>query len=199
MNLIWALLHVHRGSISEPGSLSYFFALLDRSRLGSEHPDYHTLLVTLMQILDGIILNAWKVECGHPSLSVFAASDPTPNELCDIAEKIMHNHATPPHDLPKRKNYDSMLHSTQAKDVMDDSQAGQASDDMAQRNLQVLTQDLLFVRELVCATSGGDFGRIEDMLGYLTMIFRGAGSNNYCAEILHFIYNLKWIWTPEFV
>jgi hypothetical protein len=58
MNLIWALLHVHRGPVSEPGSLCYFFAILDRTRLGCEHPDYHTLLATLMQILRGVILNA---------------------------------------------------------------------------------------------------------------------------------------------
>ena len=38
MNLVWALLHAHRGSISEPGSLTYFFAVLDRTSLGCEHP-----------------------------------------------------------------------------------------------------------------------------------------------------------------
>jgi hypothetical protein len=26
-----------------------------------------------------------------------------------------------------------------------------------------------------------------------------AGGNNYCTEILHFIFNLKHVWTPEFV
>ena len=57
MNLIWALLHVHRGSIHQVGSLSYFFTLLDWTRLGCNHPDYHTLLAMLLQILWGIILN----------------------------------------------------------------------------------------------------------------------------------------------
>ncbi|KAF8132995.1 hypothetical protein EV363DRAFT_1583268 [Boletus edulis] len=179
MNLIWALLHVHRGSISEPGSLSYFFALLDRSRLGSEHPDYHTLLSTLMQILDGIVLNAWKAECGHSSLSTLAASNPTPTELCNIADKILHNHVTPPHDLPKGKNNDPR--STKVPDHSGQrSLRDEATVDVAQRNLQILTCDLLVVREVICATSDG------------------AGSNNYCAEILHFIYNLKRVWTPEF-
>jgi hypothetical protein len=32
----------------------------------------------------------------------------------------------------------------------------------------------------------------------LAMMFRGAGGNNYCTEILHFILNLKHVWTPEF-
>jgi hypothetical protein len=29
-------------------------------------------------------------------------------------------------------------------------------------------------------------------------MFRGAGCNNYCTEILHFILNLKYVWTPAF-
>ncbi|KAJ7705802.1 hypothetical protein B0H14DRAFT_3526240 [Mycena olivaceomarginata] len=30
------------------------------------------------------------------------------------------------------------------------------------------------------------------------MMFRGSGRNKYCTEILHFLQNLKNIWTPEF-
>ena len=29
-------------------------------------------------------------------------------------------------------------------------------------------------------------------------MFRGSGSNNYSMEILHLIFNIKEIWTPEF-
>ncbi|KAG1873854.1 hypothetical protein F4604DRAFT_1515962, partial [Suillus subluteus] len=70
--------------------------------------------------------------------------------------------------------------------------------DTAQHNLQLLTRDLLYVLELTSATSAGDWGWIEDILRDLAMIFHGAGSNNYCSEILHFLFNLKKIWTPEF-
>ncbi len=59
LNLVWALLHVHRGALGDPGSLTRFFTLLDKTRLGGDHPDYHTLLVALTQIFDGLILNAW--------------------------------------------------------------------------------------------------------------------------------------------
>ena len=52
--------------------------------------------------------------------------------------------------------------------------------------------------ELTSAISEGNFGRVEDLLPILAKIFRGAGSNNYCTEILHFITNLKYIWTPKF-
>jgi hypothetical protein len=71
-------------------------------------------------------------------------------------------------------------------------------DDKAHHNLHLLTHDLLHVIELIRAISDGDWGRIEDILANLAMMFRGAGSNNYCTEILHFIYNLKKVWTPDF-
>ncbi|KAI9567256.1 hypothetical protein HD554DRAFT_2024283 [Boletus coccyginus] len=78
MNLIWALLHIHCGLVAKAGSFCYFFAVLDHMCLGCKHPNYYTLLVTLMQILHGIILNAWKVECGYLSLAAFSLSNPTP-------------------------------------------------------------------------------------------------------------------------
>jgi hypothetical protein len=58
-------------------------------------------------------------------------------------------------------------------------------------------RDVLYLLELVCAVKDGDFGRVEDILPHLAMIYRGAGSNNYCAETLYMIQNLKYIWTPE--
>ncbi|KAG9312618.1 hypothetical protein JVU11DRAFT_7024 [Chiua virens] len=142
MNLIWALLHVHRGSIHQIGSLSYFFALLNWTRLGCKHPDYHTLLSTLLQILHGIILDAWKVD-----------PPPKPTE----------------------------------------------SEDLAHYNLSLLTRNLRYVLELTKAIPTGDFGCVKDMLGNLMTIFRGAGSNNYSTEILHWIYNMKNVWIPQFV
>ena len=58
MNLIWALLHVHQGSLHQTGSLTYFFTLMEKVHLGADHPDYHTLLAALSQVLEGIILGA---------------------------------------------------------------------------------------------------------------------------------------------
>jgi len=165
MNLIWALLHVHRGSINQPGSLSYFFAVLDQSRLGCEHPNYHTLLTTLMHILRGIILNAWKAECGHSTFTSFLSAEPSPAQLVKIADCVLQNHVTP---LVKPEKSDP-----------------------ANKNLRILTRDLLYVLELTCAISDGDFERVEDMLGHLCMMFHGAGSNNYYSKILHFMFNLK--------
>jgi hypothetical protein len=44
-------------------------------------------------------------------------------------------------------------------------------DDCAHRNIRILVRDLLYVAELVRAISDGDWGRIEDVLGQLTMMF----------------------------
>ena len=71
-------------------------------------------------------------------------------------------------------------------------------DDISHQNSLLLTRDLLYMVELTSAISEGDFGCVEDLLPTLAKIFQGAGSNNYCMEILHFLANLKYIWTPKF-
>jgi hypothetical protein len=81
--------------ISQLGSLSHWFVILDKAQLGSPHPNYHTLLAALMQILNGIILNAWQVECGHLSLAAFLESNLTPQQLLDMAHEIWLKHTVP--------------------------------------------------------------------------------------------------------
>jgi hypothetical protein len=56
----------------------------------------------------------------------------------------------------------------------------------------------MFVAVLTSAFSDGDFGQVEILLTRLAAIFRAAGGNNYCFEILHMILNLKYVWTPDF-
>ncbi|KAH9020749.1 hypothetical protein EDB84DRAFT_1621797 [Lactarius hengduanensis] len=134
-----------------------FLALLEKTRLGGDHPDYHTLLSALTQILDGILLNAWRYESTHRDLSNDSDSDSDPlGGLPTISPGVS---STPLLD-PDR--------------------------DRAHQNIRLLAHDLLYVAELVRAISDGDIGRIEDMLPMLAMI------------ILHFIFNLKHVWTPEF-
>ena len=68
MNLIWSLLQVHHGTINQYSSLLHFFAVLEKVWLGTEHPEFHTLLAVLTQIIDGLILNAWQDVCGFSSM-----------------------------------------------------------------------------------------------------------------------------------
>ncbi|KAJ7792006.1 hypothetical protein B0H14DRAFT_2395161, partial [Mycena olivaceomarginata] len=84
-SVVWAILHVHRSSMNDAGSLAYFVLLMEKVRLGNDQPDYHTLLAALMQVLDGLLLNAWIRECGFPSLKLFAQSEPSCEKLREIA------------------------------------------------------------------------------------------------------------------
>ena len=189
MNLIWALLLVHRGSLQKTGSLTYFFALMEKARLGADHPDYHTLLAALTQVLEGIILGAWLDELGN--LGDFAKTKPSAQDLLLRAHSILNRCACPLENWRK---------GSKDKDAPIPPYPGALDplDDIAHQNTLLLTRDLLYVIELTSAISEGDFGRVEDLLPVLARIFRGAGSNNYCMEILHFLANLKYIWTPKF-
>jgi hypothetical protein len=72
-------------------------------------------------------------------------------------------------------------------------------DDRTHQNIRLLIHDLLYTTKLVHAVSDGDWGRIEDILGQLVMMFCGASANNYSTELLHFLHNLKLVWPKDFV
>ncbi len=171
LNLVWALLNVHRGYLDRLGSLAYWFVILKKKRLGSPHPDYHTLLVTMRQVLDGLLLDCWRIQSGCIDLTIFLESKPSAEVLTSIAETILLNHAMP--------NSSSMPSSP---------------GDYIHSNVRLLIHDLLYVMEVTRAISDGDFGRVEDVLPNLAMMFRGAGSKNYCSEILMFIHNMRKVW-----
>jgi hypothetical protein len=209
MNLIWALLHTYRGTLSQSGSLSHLFSVLEKVQLNADHPDFHTLLGALTQILDGLILNVWHDISGFSSFDAFVASNPTPSALLDFAH-ILQKYATPSPKFkpatkpPKSSNADNDADASGSEDdtlpMKDTSSKPSAPplDVTLHYNVVCLTCDLLYVIELVKAVSDGDFGQVEDILPDLVCIFHAAGSNNYSMEVLHFLVNLKEVWTPEF-
>ena len=194
MNLIWSVLETHHGTIDQIGSLTYLFAVLEKVRLGGEHPDYHTLLAALTQILDGLILNAWRKESGYSKLSEFVESEPkpTPEKIIKLAQQIINKYAIPTPD------FESLDPKTPAKDFETGLSLPKPSQDTVYKNTLLLTRDLLYVVKLVDAIATGDFGRVEDILPTIACMFRGAGSNNYSTEILYLIFNIKKVWTPGF-
>ncbi|KAJ7589276.1 hypothetical protein C8J56DRAFT_784641, partial [Mycena floridula] len=173
MNLMWAIRKKYYGTLSQIGSLSYYFTLLDKVRLGGEKTHYHGLLSTFKQLLDGILLHAWLLECSHPSLNAFAKSKPSPAVLLTIAGQILRKHATT-------------------------AESHISEQDTAHSNLRLLTRELMYVIELTRAVADGDFGRVEDLFPDIARVFRGAGSNSYSTEILHYLHNVKHVWTPQF-
>jgi hypothetical protein len=180
LNFIWALLHMHRGAGEQIGSLQFFIILLGKVRLGKEKPDFNTLRSLATQVLSGNILTYWKSVTGLP-LSKFATTKPNIDQLLKHAQKIYDVWVS-----------DSALRS--AAGIPGDAGSG----DDAQRNTILLNRDFLIFFELSSAISSGDFGCVEILIGTLTMMFAGAGCKNYATELLHFIQNLKHVWTPEF-
>ena len=177
LNLIWALLHIHRRTGHQIGSLQFFIILLGKVRLGKEEPDFNTLRSLATQVLSGNILTYWKSETGV-SLSEFAATKPNPMQLLKHAQNI----------------YDNWVSNTALQHAAGTPNV-EGTGDEAQRNTILLNRDFF---ELSSAISSGDFGRVEILMGTITMMFAGAGCKNYTTELFHFIQNLKHVWTAEF-
>ncbi|KAJ3520501.1 hypothetical protein NMY22_g12730 [Coprinellus aureogranulatus] len=193
MNLIWAVRETHYGTIHELGSLAHLFLLLGKTRLGNPKPDFHSLLAALQQVLGGVVILAWEKECGFDDLKSFADSKPTPEQLIEIAYRIVEKYATPTPSFPA-----SYTPKSSKGGVPEPSASSESAPDLVKECLARLLRDLLLVIELVSAVKDGDFGRIEDILPDLAFLFRGAGSNNYSTEILHILHSFKYVWTPAF-
>ena len=218
MNLMNAILQMHWGTLQQIGSFTYFFTVLEKTRLNSEHPDFHMLLTTFTQIVEGLILNAWHRECGSSSLHSFSESNLSLEFIFKTARKILGTYATPEpacapvntkapfEDLNLNLNVDMGDHDSdpgldsepEALDPNTSSNQTTGKIDIIHNNVVLMTRDLLYLLEVNNAIQTGDWGRIEDILPILACIFRGAGSNNYSTEILHLLFNIKEVWTPEF-
>ncbi|KAH9025785.1 hypothetical protein EDB85DRAFT_1869407 [Lactarius pseudohatsudake] len=175
MNLLWCVLKTHHGTVKQTGStackpgLTQLFAILEKTQLGGEHPDYHMLLSALMQILHVLVLNTWRTECAYSLLAAFAKAGPMPRDLLDCARCIIERHTAcwpTPRRVCRRLACSHMAN-------------------IVHNNIVLLTCDLLYVAELIDAIATGDFSQVEDILPALMCMFRGSGSNNYLVEILH--------------
>jgi hypothetical protein len=78
------------GHENTEGTLSYFLVILKKPWLGGKHPDYHWLLAAFMQVLDSLLLDAWRLECGSASLAAFAVRKPTYEQVLVIADRILY-------------------------------------------------------------------------------------------------------------
>ncbi|KAJ3512134.1 hypothetical protein NMY22_g15422 [Coprinellus aureogranulatus] len=100
INFALALLHVHRGALNQIGSLTFFFQVLNKTRLGGEKPDYHTLISALSQITDGSILSIWKHLCvGPPG----AAADTSHTSSSEPGSQANSREATQSDETPVKK------------------------------------------------------------------------------------------------
>ncbi|KAJ7885258.1 hypothetical protein B0H14DRAFT_3737193 [Mycena olivaceomarginata] len=145
---------------------------MEKTRLGNDQPDYHTLLAALTQILDGLLLSAWCRECGSVSLEAFAKSKPTAQQLRDIATRILNEYATSftaPEPESDPDSPDVSVDSDSDEEVTPRADTSElAKQDIAHQNIRLLTRDLLVVTALTRAISDGDFAGQHDYLHFGT-------------------------------
>ncbi|KAF8267864.1 hypothetical protein EI94DRAFT_1700714 [Lactarius quietus] len=165
MNVLWCVLETHQGMLNQTGSLTHLFALLEKTRLGGEHLDYHTLLSALMQIFHGLMLNVWHIECNHSSLCNFAEANPSPNNLLTCAYQVILKYASLD---PVCNDVNPKAH---PKDLDSGVEPKRPPLDVVHNNIVLLTHNLLCVTELIDAMATGGFGQIEDILPTLACIF----------------------------
>ncbi|TEB38018.1 hypothetical protein FA13DRAFT_1751836 [Coprinellus micaceus] len=203
LNLAWALLQVHKETMHSVGSLAFWIIILEKACLSGPKPDYHTLYATLEQVLEGLLLSAWMEVCTQEdpdlddkakksagisqkkkSLRKYASSKPTPADLEAKAQTILNDFVAP---LPE-------LYS-EADDSDSDTENGQTGSIKTSASLCEMSSTSLSLSQ---QSGMGTLACIEDILPHLAMIYRGAGSNNYAAECLYLVQNLKIIWPINF-
>lgn len=59
LNLAWNMLEIHRGHGDNNMSIQSVTTELNKKHHGGKHRDYHAVKATLMQTLDGLLLEAW--------------------------------------------------------------------------------------------------------------------------------------------
>ncbi|KAJ8090844.1 hypothetical protein PM082_024759 [Marasmius tenuissimus] len=97
MNLHWGIRDKHYGTIRQPGSLSNLYSRMGKKRLGNDKPEYYPLRDAHGQVLDGIVICAWKevLPPSYPTLGAFLDSNPSPALLLGMSFKILNDFARP--------------------------------------------------------------------------------------------------------
>lgn len=137
LNLLWAILKIHRGTDADDGSLQFYISLLTKSRLNSDHPDYNTTRSFFNQVLFGHIMLYWTSETGM-SLVELANSKPTALKLREYAARIISKHIS----TAALANADHVNDGAKCATIL-------------------LDRDLLTFYTLSLAIGSGDFGRVE--------------------------------------
>ena len=182
--------HCPKGSDSTHG-LASLFKTINKSHLALARPQDHDAAVSALEtILGGSFLDCWRINCGYDSLAAYAASDPKPEEILALAKKIVIKHAkrvipNQPERFPDDSQYSDEL-------------SDHDHEDLVYQNHRLLLRDTIYVVLLKRAISDADFGRIEDFLGVIAVGLLGGGLQDTCFEIMHFLYNLKNVWSEQF-
>jgi hypothetical protein len=139
-------------------------------------PTFRQLHEVIMHVRIVLRLDAWRVEVSHHrpkcrSLEDWARSNPTWEELLEIAHNLINNFVGHPN-----LSHDSRKDPDERDKVFEITKA--------------YHKDFLLYEETTYAMNHGDFGHLDACLSEWMFYFMGCGKTKYAMEILHYLENM---------
>lgn len=125
-------------------------------------------------------LDCWRLQVlqlGFASLSSFADSAPTWEQLGDLATMLLREQVA-----------DQDFNELRAQPA--------AARDEERENMLLRQQYFLLYEEMSYALNEGDIGRVKDAFMPWVMIFKGCGKHKYAAHMLKHLHNIHFVY-PE--
>ncbi|KAG0065111.1 hypothetical protein BGZ89_008590 [Linnemannia elongata] len=186
MSFALTIFKTHYGAPGVGGSLGDAIAVLGRKRLSKDNPNFHALDELIRHVFDSLALRAWQAVLRTDDI------DSAVDGLNDDALQAL-----------VTENVDRILVqflSTSPNNERDGALAEEEATPLtgtASRNAAVFLRDAILYVELWAAIKGGDIGRIEGVLRWMTVMFQAGLNKNYGYELLHLQCGLLHAWPPE--
>lgn len=165
-------------SEGEPtGLMSYISRLrpYERNKILT-NPTFRQLHEVITQVGIVLRLDAWRVEVSrrypkYPSLEAWAKSNPTWEELVEIANKMLKNFVMGP-------------------DLSREFRKKASQRDKVFEKTKSYHKDFLLYEETSYSMNHGDFGRLDSCFSEWMFYFMGCGKASYAQEILRYLENM---------
>jgi hypothetical protein len=179
MQVCSAILRIHYGHVTTPGSLAYFITKLGRKRLSSTKPCFATADEFLRHVYDAFVRRLWQVELGVQKLDTLeegvfkrCPNDQVRTILAQTADAIRARYFGALKDLRERLGNTNL-------------------------NAALFLRDMTTYIELCAAIKNGDIKRIEEVFVTITLMFQATERKNYANELLRFNYGINHLWSAQ--
>ncbi|ORZ26785.1 hypothetical protein BCR41DRAFT_318866 [Lobosporangium transversale] len=179
--LCGTILRTHYGSFSSPGSLGFIISMLGRKRLGRDTSNFHVADELIRHTFDAMVRRLWEVEFGlnisdmqayECRLENYGKSDNILGKVCEGVDAVIQKWLRNAHQIAEESG-------------------------SANANAALFIRDALVYIELGAAIKAGDIGRIQDVLGTITVMFQAGGMKNYAGELLRLTYGIHYGWSAQ--
>ncbi|KAG0364184.1 hypothetical protein BGX24_004744, partial [Mortierella sp. AD032] len=166
MILSTAILNIHYGHVSAPGSLAFYINVLGRKKLKRDKPCYRTNDEFLRIVFRAMVGQLWQ----HMETPLHG-SDSTSDDM--VVNKLNHI-------VDSSLNNSTVLSRTNS---------------ITNTNALLFIKDMAVYIEFCTAIKLGDIGRIELILKRLTIMFQSGKHKNYGYELLRLSFNIRHKWS----